>query len=649
MEGTNQTALTAPTTSTVDTTAIIAEPPTVAPKSKRSCNTWTSGESAVFFEAAAVHGRDWSKIGDKLESKTKDQIRHYYYRSLRKIRVLLDRDAPLESNHDEEHRMLICYWELRRKLLKADKRTQDEGDVPIPDEKLHKSFGKLLARLLAQGTTTFTKAKRSHRLNVQKLLDAVDGDKSDKADKTEDHSSNDDFENMDIAGFTTPAERQQWKGLLSRDGLVPFVLEHNQVFLEAILEHLVARRAPVNEHIRHLIAALHSKYSLPRPTPNDAIASIASSLQAQSRSHLSPASVLNAASLFTPSLMDMLHEDPVNTSFPQTSFPATSTFIPTTSHTHELPPAEFTLSGLELSDEAVREMTKLTAASPAPPATGLCEAATSTVERNTCSQPIETAHVSLSTPEERAPTQADLVSGKRPRVSKTDSASHEPIPKIAKELQPNIPTDPDHSNHISPSSHSRQSPPVPLSRAHLSSASTPSPSTLPDELSCVIVAKNPQVEAAVKQIGQKPQLKMAIKTRKTVKSILLFLQRHFTRKGKLDGIDSIRFFVPDSHQTPLDDSFSTGFSDDLTILRVWQLLDRPKHFELAYSWPIPSVPSPRKFPSPLPLSTTMLASNSGPVIAEQHSILTTPDLQLDTPVLPLQPAVPSELKQGHTC
>ena len=118
---------------TVDPTAIVDETPTVAPKSKRTCNTWTNRESTVFFEAAVVvgrrsacqpsctapekrhgnrdtsamiaahltfcsqHGREWSKIGDKLEAKTRDQIRHYYYRSLRKIRALLDRGTSATS------------------------------------------------------------------------------------------------------------------------------------------------------------------------------------------------------------------------------------------------------------------------------------------------------------------------------------------------------------------------------------------------------------------------------------------------------------------------------------------------------------------------------------------------------------------------
>ena len=42
---------------TVDPTAIVDETPTVAPKSKRTCNTWTNRESTVFFEAAVVVGR----------------------------------------------------------------------------------------------------------------------------------------------------------------------------------------------------------------------------------------------------------------------------------------------------------------------------------------------------------------------------------------------------------------------------------------------------------------------------------------------------------------------------------------------------------------------------------------------------------------
>jgi hypothetical protein len=56
--------------------------------------------------------------------------------------------------------------------------TNDKNDLTFLVDsiyfQLHKSFGKLLAKLVTQGTTTFTKAKRNHRLNVQRLLDAVD-------------------------------------------------------------------------------------------------------------------------------------------------------------------------------------------------------------------------------------------------------------------------------------------------------------------------------------------------------------------------------------------------------------------------------------------------------------------------------------------
>jgi hypothetical protein len=218
--------------------------------------------------------------------------------------------------------------------------------------------------------------------------------------------------------------------------------------------------------------------------------------------------------------MDMLHDDHVvNNSFAQTAYPTTSTFNPTARHD------EFTLSGFDLPDDAQTDvpMTDILPHSPTP---SLCEAATSTVERNACSQQLlEDTPVPLATPDERS-TQADQASGKRPRVLQGDSTSREPIPKIAKELQPGTQYDPEtshHSNLISPTTHPHLSPPVPLSRSHLSSASTPSPSTFPNELSCMMVPRDTAVEAAVKHIGQKPQLKMAIKTRKSVASILQFL------------------------------------------------------------------------------------------------------------------------------
>ena len=121
--------------------------------------------------------------------------------------------------------------------------------------------------------------------------------------------------------------------------------------------------------------------------------------------------------------------------------------------------------------------------------------------------------------------------------------------------------------------------------------------------------------------------------------------RHFTRKGRLHGIASIRFYAPDSQQPPLAEAFSTGFSNDLTILRVWQLMGRPKHFELAYGWST-SLPSLPKQPSPRPLATTLLTT-SAPAMGP---LLTTPDLQLDTPVLVPREAVSvSQPSQSAVC
>jgi hypothetical protein len=128
-----------------------------------------------------------------------------------------------------------------------------------------------------------------------------------------------------------------------------------------------------------------------------------------------------------------------------------------------------------------------------------------------------------------------------------------------------------------------------------------------------------------------------------VSLLVVCCSRHFTRKGQLDGIDSIRFFAPLSHHPPLGDAFSTGFSDDLTILRVWQLLGRPKHFELAYGW----TQSPPPRPS-LPSSAVSLLSKA-PVPACEP-LFSTPDLQLDTPVLlPRPPVSLSHMSQASVC
>jgi len=56
---------------------------------------WTAEENNIFFDGLAAHGRTFPKIHDLLQkTKTKEQVRCYYYRVIKKINQVLPREGP---------------------------------------------------------------------------------------------------------------------------------------------------------------------------------------------------------------------------------------------------------------------------------------------------------------------------------------------------------------------------------------------------------------------------------------------------------------------------------------------------------------------------------------------------------------------------
>ena len=59
---------------------------------------WTADENNIFFAALAAHGRTFPKIHDPLQrTKTKEQVRCYYYRVIKKINQVLPPPSPVFS------------------------------------------------------------------------------------------------------------------------------------------------------------------------------------------------------------------------------------------------------------------------------------------------------------------------------------------------------------------------------------------------------------------------------------------------------------------------------------------------------------------------------------------------------------------------
>lgn len=125
-------------------------------RKKRQWESWALSEKDCFFEALNEHSKDFDKIqiylkkrrGDAASAaRNKDQVRHFYYRTLNKISKYIpeaqDPSDAKKTNH--EVRSLICYGELRKKF-----RSLKEKD------------GKKLTELISTGKTTI----RYHGRNV---------------------------------------------------------------------------------------------------------------------------------------------------------------------------------------------------------------------------------------------------------------------------------------------------------------------------------------------------------------------------------------------------------------------------------------------------------------------------------------------------
>ena len=125
-------------------------------RKKRQWESWAPNEKDCFFEALNEHSKDFDKIQTYLKKRrsdllaavrNKDQVRHFYYRTLNKISKYIPEPADPSDAKKTHHevRSLICYGELRKKF-----RSLKEKD------------GKKLTELISTGKTTF----RHHGRNV---------------------------------------------------------------------------------------------------------------------------------------------------------------------------------------------------------------------------------------------------------------------------------------------------------------------------------------------------------------------------------------------------------------------------------------------------------------------------------------------------
>ncbi|WOH00911.1 hypothetical protein DCAR_0520287 [Daucus carota subsp. sativus] len=85
-------------------------------KQTRQWAAWTRQEEERFFTALRQVGKNFEKITHRVQSKNKDQVRHYYYRLVRRMNKLLDPKIYLDaSNSKDTNSAMLRWWSLLEK------------------------------------------------------------------------------------------------------------------------------------------------------------------------------------------------------------------------------------------------------------------------------------------------------------------------------------------------------------------------------------------------------------------------------------------------------------------------------------------------------------------------------------------------------
>ncbi|KAI3809352.1 hypothetical protein L1987_25324 [Smallanthus sonchifolius] len=94
-----------------------------AKKQTRQWAAWTRQEEESFFNALRQVGKNFEKITSRVQSKNKDQVRHYYYRLVRRMNKLLGSELSLDAkNSKDTNAAMLRWWSLLEKYsCKASK------------------------------------------------------------------------------------------------------------------------------------------------------------------------------------------------------------------------------------------------------------------------------------------------------------------------------------------------------------------------------------------------------------------------------------------------------------------------------------------------------------------------------------------------
>ncbi|KAI3447571.1 hypothetical protein Pfo_004236 [Paulownia fortunei] len=93
-----------------------AAPQMPVKKQTRQWAAWTRQEEESFFAALRQVGKNFEKITCRVQSKNKDQVRHYYYRLVRRMNKLLGPELCLDAkNSKDTNAAMLRWWSLLEK------------------------------------------------------------------------------------------------------------------------------------------------------------------------------------------------------------------------------------------------------------------------------------------------------------------------------------------------------------------------------------------------------------------------------------------------------------------------------------------------------------------------------------------------------
>jgi len=92
---------------------------------KRGWQSWSTEEKEVFFRNIKEFGRDFDTITSKIGSKSYEQVRHFYYRVIKKINKILKPSKIDNKDQKEVITALLCFWEVKRGVTEKEDYTKE--------------------------------------------------------------------------------------------------------------------------------------------------------------------------------------------------------------------------------------------------------------------------------------------------------------------------------------------------------------------------------------------------------------------------------------------------------------------------------------------------------------------------------------------